>query len=130
MPENAADKADQQHEWPRKSANNTIAGNQYWHPAGRYQRRCRCSRRQALSAIASTTPARTRSRNSGRRRSSGAGFQSVVQQRRTRRGEKGRPRNGVIVGNIYKHCLAYKMVTEKTEQRAGAANAAKLPVQK
>jgi membrane-bound lytic murein transglycosylase MltF len=34
------------------------------------------------------------------------------------------------VGNIYKYYLAYKMVTEKTEQRAGAANAAKVPVKK
>ena len=34
------------------------------------------------------------------------------------------------VGNIYKYYLAYKMVTEKTEQRTGAANAAKVPVKK
>ena len=34
------------------------------------------------------------------------------------------------VGNIYKYYLAYKMVTEKTEQRAGAAKAAKVPVKK
>ena len=34
------------------------------------------------------------------------------------------------VGNIYKYYLAYKMVTEKTEQRAGAANAAKIPAKK
>jgi membrane-bound lytic murein transglycosylase MltF len=34
------------------------------------------------------------------------------------------------VGNIYKYYLAYKMVTEKTGQRAGAANAAKVPVKK
>jgi membrane-bound lytic murein transglycosylase MltF len=34
------------------------------------------------------------------------------------------------VGNIYKYYLAYKMVTEKTEQRAGAAKAAMVPVKK
>jgi membrane-bound lytic murein transglycosylase MltF len=34
------------------------------------------------------------------------------------------------VGNIYKYYLAYKMVTEKTDQRAGAASAAKVPVRK
>ena len=34
------------------------------------------------------------------------------------------------VGNIYKYYLAYKMVTENTEQRAGAARAAKAPVKK
>jgi membrane-bound lytic murein transglycosylase MltF len=34
------------------------------------------------------------------------------------------------VSNIYKYYLAYKMVTEKTGQRAGAANAAKVPAKK
>jgi membrane-bound lytic murein transglycosylase MltF len=34
------------------------------------------------------------------------------------------------VGNIYKYYLAYKMVTEKTEQRAEAARTAKTPVKK
>ena len=34
------------------------------------------------------------------------------------------------VSNIYKYYLAYKMVTEKTEQRAGAAGTAKVPAKK
>jgi membrane-bound lytic murein transglycosylase MltF len=34
------------------------------------------------------------------------------------------------VGNIYKYYLAYKMVTEKTGQRAGAVNAGQAPVKK
>jgi membrane-bound lytic murein transglycosylase MltF len=34
------------------------------------------------------------------------------------------------VGNIYKYYLAYKMVTEKAEQRAVAAKAVKVPVKK
>jgi membrane-bound lytic murein transglycosylase MltF len=34
------------------------------------------------------------------------------------------------VGNIYKYYLAYKMVTEKTGQRAGAVNAGQVPVKK
>ncbi len=34
------------------------------------------------------------------------------------------------VGNIYKYYLAYKMVTEKTEQRTQAARAAGVPAKK